>query len=110
MNLLSTIANAHSDEVRCVSIASDGTRLVSGSSDGIIKLWGLCRPWLWAGISFHSPNTVAAADLTTMRLLNETIGAYNEQVTSIDFSGDGTMIVSGSWDGTLKIWGALSFP
>ena len=109
MNLLSTITNAHGDEVRCVSFASDGTRLVSGSSDGSIKLWGLCRTWLWAGISFLSPNALAAADFTTMRLLNETVGAYNEQVTSIDFSGDGTLIVSGSSDGTIKIWGALTF-
>ena len=42
-------------------------------------------------------------------LLSEKMNAHSERITSVAFSPDGTKIVSGSKDRTIKVWesGAL---
>ena len=44
-----------------------------------------------------------------MELLNEKVNAHSNVITSVVFSPDGTKIVSGSYDQTIKVWdsGAL---
>ena len=39
MELLSEKVNAHSDYIRSVAFSPDGTKIVSGSDDGTIKVW-----------------------------------------------------------------------
>ena len=39
MELLSEKTNAHSRNVRSVAFSPDGTKIVSGSNDGTIKVW-----------------------------------------------------------------------
>ena len=39
--LLREKTNAHSDEVMSVVFSPDGTKIVSGSNDGTIKVWDL---------------------------------------------------------------------
>ena len=41
MELLSEKFNAHSDSIRSVAFSSDGTKIVSGSSDKTIKVWNM---------------------------------------------------------------------
>ena len=44
-----------------------------------------------------------------LELLSEKTDAHNRWVTSVAFSPDGTKIVSGSYDKTIKVWDAVSF-
>ena len=39
-----------------------------------------------------------------MELLREKTDAHSNRITSVVFSPDGTKIVSGSWDETIKVW------
>jgi WD40 repeat protein len=39
-----------------------------------------------------------------MGLLSEKTDAHSLPTTSVAFSPDGTKIVSGSWDKTIKVW------
>ena len=40
-----------------------------------------------------------------MELLSEKKDAHSRLITSVVFSADGTKIVSGSYDKTIKVWG-----
>ena len=39
-----------------------------------------------------------------MELLSEKTNAHSNMITSVAFSPDGTKIVSGSYDKTIKVW------
>ena len=39
-----------------------------------------------------------------MELLSEKTDAHSQNITSVEFSPDGTKIVSGSADKTIKVW------
>ena len=79
------VLNASAEgSVRCVSLSSDGKRIVSSSADSnALKLW----------------------DRQTGQNLG-TLEGHEQSVASLSFSPDGTQIVSGSFDKTLKIWDA----
>ncbi len=71
----------HPDWVRAVAFSPDGAWLVSGSNDGVVRVW----------------------DAATGELLAELTG-HEDYVNSVAFSPDGNYIVSGSDDSTVIIW------
>lgn len=70
-----------------MAFSSDGTRIVSGSEDKILRVW----------------------DVTTGAQIGDPLYGHDHRVNSVAFSPDGTRIVSGSFDGTIRIWNATSF-
>ncbi|KAK5994621.1 Vegetative incompatibility protein HET-E-1 [Cladobotryum mycophilum] len=72
----------HSDMVRSIAFSVDN-KLVSGSSDGTVRIW----------------------DATTGSCIR-TINGHSNWVTSVAFSANGQRIASGSRDETIKIWDA----
>jgi WD40 repeat protein len=67
--------------VNSVGFSPDGTRIVSGSEDNIIRVW----------------NSITGAEVLEMR-------GHRNRVTSVAFSPDGCQIVSGSYDKTVRVW------
>ena len=41
INCVAEKTNAHSEHIRSVAFSPDGTKIVSGSNDGTIKVWDL---------------------------------------------------------------------
>ncbi|MEE0948249.1 MAG: hypothetical protein U0L53_05940 [Bacteroidales bacterium] len=68
--------------VNSVAYSPDGTKIISGSRDNIIKIW----------------------DANTGQCL-KILEGHSWDVRSVAFSPDGKRIISGSWDKTIKIWG-----
>ena len=69
----------------CLDFSPDGTRLVSGDQDGVIRLWDTGSYKLAAELKGH--------------------GSY---VHSVLFSPDGTQLVSASGDHTVRIWDTVT--
>ena len=44
-----------------------------------------------------------------MELLSKKTNAHSSVITSVAFSPDGTKIVSGSWDQTIKVWDIVNW-
>jgi WD40 repeat protein len=84
--------NAHDVNVNCVAVSPDGKRVASGANDRRLKVW----------------------DAATLQLTGEKQSAHrgwmryahNRRVNCVSFSPDGTMIVSGSHDGSVRVWHA----
>ena len=86
--LISTLpGGGRKDAVHALAYSPDGTRIVSGSVSGTIKIW----------------DAATGAELATLAS-----GGHKDAVHALAYSPDGTRIVSGSDDKTLKIWDAAT--
>jgi WD40 repeat protein len=65
-----------------VAFSPDGTTIVSGSSDGTVKLWDVWRP----------------------RVKKKTLVASDAEVRSVAVSPDGHEVVAGIRYGMIKVW------
>ncbi len=76
----------HRDQVICCDFSPDGSRVVSGGLDRVLKTW----------------EAETGKELATLR-------GHGEEVTCCAFSPDGKTIISGSMDRTLRLWNGETF-
>ncbi|MBP0006160.1 MAG: WD40 repeat domain-containing protein [Cyanobacteria bacterium SBC] len=106
-----------------LAVSADGTRVVSGSYDGKLKVWQLSEselsgllaghPWSFAptptGTSGQSLS-MRSTDKTLQLLqsgnakLARTLDGHPSGITAVALSPNGVDLVSGGCDGTVKIW------
>ena len=102
MELKAEKQSAHRGMIYSVAFSPDGATIVSGSRDMTIKVWD-------AGTLAHcigslSPRLSTPALATaSLELKAEKQSAHSDYVRSVAFSPDGTTIVSGSDDQTIKV-------
>jgi tetratricopeptide (TPR) repeat protein len=112
----------HTDQVKSVCFSPDGQTLVSGGQDNQVFLWNLAtgqgevlivdETWITSVVISPTGSLIAAAGWSTKiyiwsfqdQFLRTTISNHTHVIHSLDFSPDGTKLVSGSKDKTVKIW------
>ena len=87
-----------------VAFSPDGTKIVSGSRDQTIKVWDSGAPQAQNRPSLAKTDTLLACLADKLEMLSEKTKAHSDYVMSVAFSPDGTKIVSGSDDKTIKVW------
>jgi WD40 repeat protein len=75
----------HSTDLCCAAFSPDGSKIVSGSDDSIVRVW----------------------DSNTSKVIQELKG-HTDRARSVAFSPNGSRIVSGSHDHTARVWDAES--
>ena len=112
---------AHTQALTCLTVTPDGSSFVTGSWDCSLKLWRF-QAFQQPAIQFSdsensveacvvsvdgrqlfsgSKNSVCAWDMTTGRLL-ASMQSHSRSVSSLVLSG--SLLLSGSYDGTMKLW------
>ena len=91
----------HSDEIMSVAFSPDGQRILTASWDGTAKLWEAAKGEEVLTLNRHG-NEITAA------LSSQTAKGRSARVFSAAFSPDGRRIVTGSTEGTAKVWEAAS--
>jgi WD40 repeat protein len=113
----------HHQGVMSVAVSADGSRIISGGEDGMLKVWDVARgreilsfrghQW-WAATVAFSPDgsriasggrdgQLAVWDAAQVRRIFSVPGHMNA-VWSLAFSPDGSRIASGGGDGLVKVW------
>jgi WD40 repeat protein len=92
---LLTTLEGHTGGVNCVALSGNGTLLASGSQDGRVRLW--------EAPSGRLGESVCSLWANQGRLLAMLEG-HTGGVLSVALRTDGQLVVSGSLDGTIKLW------
>jgi len=113
----------HTSLISALAVTLDDRQLVSGSSDGKIKVWNLESGRLLHSLEGHTgsvcaleftPNgrqivsgskdgTIKIWNLETGRLLR-TLGRQKEDVDNLAVSRDGRQVIVGYYDGVIMVW------
>ncbi|KIK37516.1 hypothetical protein CY34DRAFT_810271 [Suillus luteus UH-Slu-Lm8-n1] len=119
-----TFEDDHLAAVQAVAVFADRRRMITGSDDKTLRIWDLetgvvlkkmeghsCE--VWALAVSRDGQMIASGDAggeiivwhgETGESLAKLIKAHSEGIYSVDFSPDGTVLATGSYDGMTKFW------
>ncbi|TFK97759.1 Quino protein amine dehydrogenase [Pterulicium gracile] len=103
--------DGHNGRVWSVSFSPDGTCIVSGSDDDTVQVWDTATGEQVAKMNGHNGivwSTVQVWDTVTGEQVGKMDG-HDSIVNSVSFLPDGTRIVSGSHDNTVRVFDSTSF-
>ncbi|MCX5963484.1 MAG: AAA-like domain-containing protein [Cyanobacteria bacterium] len=118
----------HDASANSVAFSSDGKTLITASSDSTVKMWRVDEQFqksmssqqrgdLYWGISVSPDSQMIAAASSNQaqtswnvqfwsdqNKLLKTFPAHDGRIVTIQFSPNGKLIATASWDGTVKVW------
>jgi len=114
----------HDEDVRDLAFSSDGLLLATASLDGRIRIWDTANAELRRAITHHGtpvefvrfrpPDNLVLASVhrdNAVRLWGIAEGLrrgwqlpHQRKITSLEFSADGQRLLTGSDDGTARLW------
>ena len=113
--------SGHTDRIRALVFSPTQNALVSGSYDYTIRFWNAGNGqntktldgWWIDSLAYFPDGSKIAAGSEEISLLNvntnqiqRTFSGHTRGVDHIVFSSDGSLLVSASWDGTIRLWNA----
>lgn len=123
------ILRGHRDAVECVAFSPDARRALSGSNDGTVRLWDLeagaeIASWkvsskiypYFSSVAF-SPDSRRAISLVSGETriwdlestgVTSSLRGHEKQINRVAFSPDGSRIVTGSYDHTVRMWDSVT--
>ena len=91
------ILAGHDGSVLTVAVSADGSRAVSGGGDRTVRVWDLA-----VGKQITPVRQRLARQRLTDRFARST--SHDRGVTTVAVSVDGSRVVSGGHDGTVRVW------
>lgn len=120
----------HKGEVLSVSYSADGKRLLTSGADGLAMVWDVGDSPAFVGLLQHSDCAVSSTAFAPVkhkgdmmvtgchdRLVRvwsplgvnlKVLSGHEDEVTSVAWSPDGTLIASAAEDGSAKVWSSSS--
>jgi WD40 repeat protein len=115
----------YAGEVTAMAVSPGGGRAVTGSANGLMRVWDLSNGNLeWAiesatgravrslALLDYGSSALAGGDDGSLRIKNLVTGSqiaaatrHRQPVTSVVITSEETLALSGSSDGTLRLWG-----
>ena len=116
--------DGHPDSVQSLSFSPDGQKAISGGADGTVRLWGLSNGEQIACVKAHTEYVRCVAyspveekaisggslgeillwDMEKMQVIKRFTGHASGIRASLAWSRDGKTFLSGSWDGSVRLW------
>ncbi|TKY70620.1 F-box/WD repeat-containing protein TBL1XR1 [Spatholobus suberectus] len=93
-----TVLEGHTSEVCACAWNPTGSLLASGSGDSTARIWtiaeGRCKSALLNG----------PLNVLVLKHVSSKTNEKNNDVTTLDWNGEGTLLATGSYDGQARIW------
>ncbi|OUL32462.1 hypothetical protein BV375_09645 [Nostoc sp. 106C] len=125
--------SGHNESINAVAIITNGTQVISGSSDTTLKIWNLfttekqhntkqeqytltehSRAVRAIAVTPNGKQAISASDDKTVKVWNiesgkepftiTTLNGHGDSVKAVAVTPNGKQVVSGSDDNTLKVW------
>ena len=93
-----SVLRGHGSEVFICAWSPKANLLASGSGDSTARIWGVPP-----GASGVPAGDMASANPIELRHVSSS-AQTSKDVTTIDWSGDGTKLATGSYDGQARVW------
>jgi WD40 repeat protein len=124
------VLRGHTAWINCVCVMGDGVTIASGASDKTIRIWNttvrekktkrIASAWgdeeedVQSVHSLHSANsdgshTKAPKVVVPTTVCTAVLEGHTNWVSALATLGDGTTLISGGFDDTLRIWNAPKF-
>src|SRR6266567_4635098 len=92
-------------DIRCTAFSPDGQRIVTAIGDKKVKVWEAAGAEELMTLTGHTASMNSSDISGCFQVLNGAwIGTHVASISSGDFSPDGKRIVTGSQDGTARVW------